>query len=321
LQELGLELPPEAGAPLRGIRYVDGECEAAAEFPGASGLGLRRTTLHQALVARAAEVGVQLEWGTKVEGLVKGGVRTADGRQLAGLVVGADGLRSRVRRWAGLEGSPARHRRFGQRRHYALAPWTDHVEVHWVDGYEAYITPVAAQEIGVAFLWSGRKASFDELLAGIPALERRLAGAVVSSRDQGCGPLEQRSRGVVGENLALVGDAGGYLDAITGEGLALAFHQAFALVEAIEAGDLQRYARAHRRLRRFPDAMTRALLLAERHPWLRRRAVAALARDPALFRRLLGVHARTLPFSALGWGGLLRRLGGLSWASSPPRTT
>jgi len=115
--------------------------------------------------------------------------------------------------------------------------------------------------------------------------------------------------------MALVGDASGYVDAITGEGLALAFHQAFSLVEAIEAGNLGLYARAHRRHRRLPDAMTRALLFAERRPWLRRRAIAALAADPPLFRLLLGVHARTHPPSAVGFRGALRLAWGLTGLS------
>jgi flavin-dependent dehydrogenase len=311
LGELGVVLPAGTGASLKGICYLDGERVAAAEFPGSAGLGLRRTVLHQALAERAAAEGAELAWGQRVEGLVEGGVRTEAGIRHGGLVVGADGLRSRVRTWAGLEGREPRHRRFGQRRHFTLEPWTDHVEVYWADGFEAYVTPVGPREVGVAFLWSGRKATFDQLLADLPALARRLGNAPVASRDLGCGPLHQRVKAVVRGRLALVGDAGGYLDAITGEGLALAFHQAFAVVEAVEAGDLRLYARAHRRLRRLPDALTSALLVAERHPWLRRRAVAALARDRVLFTRLLGVHARTLPPSALGPQGLLRLAFGL----------
>jgi 2-polyprenyl-6-methoxyphenol hydroxylase-like FAD-dependent oxidoreductase len=259
------------------------------------------------------------------------------GRQLvaARWVVGADGLRSRVRQWAGLEGPPARRRRFGVRRHFACRPWSDMVEVHWGPRCEAYVTPVGPEEVGVAMLWSGPPeraaaapapggrdvrpqrdgedrpaaaagACFDSLLALFPALAGRLAGVPAASRDRGAGPLLQRARAVWRGNLALVGDASGYLDAITGEGLAAALHQSAALVAALGAGDLGRYAAAHRRIGRLPGNITALLLAIERRPWLRRRMVRALAAEPALFSRLLGIHARALPPVHLGIDGALR---------------
>ncbi|HSL83916.1 MAG TPA: NAD(P)/FAD-dependent oxidoreductase [Thermoanaerobaculia bacterium] len=354
LVELGVAVPPEASAPFRGIRYLDGEVAAEGDFPGRSssgavgaaaggiqGLGVRRTVLHRALVERAEAAGAELRWGERVTGLEPAaggrggrgllageppGVVTGGGVLRGRFLVGADGLRSRVRGWAGLEGRApapgAPHARFGVRRHYRLAPWSDRVEVHWADRCEAYVTPAGPELVGVAMLWSGGPASFDELLGRVPALARRLAGAPPASRDLGCGPLAQRPRRVARGRIALAGDASGYLDAITGEGLSLAFHQAFALVEAIRAidagaaphrDDFAPYERAHRRLRRLPEALIRLLLLAERRPWLRRRAVRALAADRALFERLLGLHAGTVPVSVLGLSGTLRLGGRLAW--------
>lgn len=348
LAALGVAVPPEASAPFRGIRYLDGEVVAEGDFPGraagdgagpaagpARGVGVRRTVLHRALLARAEAVGVELRWGLRAAGLEppaggasgeRPGVVTRDGTLRGSFLVGADGLRSRVRHWAGLEGradAPGDpHARFGVRRHYRLPPWSDRVEVHWGDRCEAYVTPAGPELVGVAMLWSGGTASFDRLLARFPALARRLAGAPAASRDQGCGPLAQRPRRVARGRIALVGDASGYLDAITGEGLSLAFHQAFALVEAIRAidagtaphgDDFAPYERAHRRLRRLPEALIRLLLLAERRPWLRRRAIRALAADRALFDRLLGLHAGTLPVAVLGLSGTLRLGGRLAW--------
>ncbi len=144
-------------------------------------------------------------------------------------------------------------------------------------------------------LWSGRKAGFDRLLADFPRLEERLAGALPASKDRGWGPLRQRARSVTRGRLALIGDAAGYVDAITGEGLSIAFHQAEALASALQAGDLRSYARQHRRIVALPDAMTRLLLFIERRPALRRRVIRALAREPAVFSRLLAVHCRALP--------------------------
>jgi flavin-dependent dehydrogenase len=318
LGELGVALAPGEGWRFRGIRYLDGDTVAEGVFPRAGGLGVRRLQLHQALARRAAELGVDLCWGVTVHGLAPaepaaklltaGALTDRAGLELAAArwVIGADGLRSRVRRWAGLEGPPARRRRFGVRRHFACRPWSDLVEVHWGPGCEAYVTPVGPEEVGVAMLWSDGKARFDDLLARFPALAAHLEGAPAASRDRGAGPLLQRPRGVCRGNVALVGDAAGYVDAITGEGLAVALHQSAALIEALAAGDLAGYAARHRRIGRLPDHMTALLLAVERRPWLRHRMVRALAAEPALFSRLLGIHARALPPARLGIDGALR---------------
>lgn len=315
LRALGVELGPGAAFPFRGIRYVDGGVVAEGTFPGAGGLGVRRLALHQALVRRAEETGVRLLWGVSARGLAPGsgggyaGVETDQGLVQARWIAGADGLLSKVRRWAGLEKEPGALRRFGVRRHYLIRPWTDCVEVHWGPGCEAYVTPAGPDLVGVAMLWSQEKLGFDDLLARFPALQDRLADAPKASRDRGAGPLHQRVRGVRRANLALVGDAAGYLDAITGEGLAVAFHQSAALAEALRQGNLAGYAAASRRIHRLPDAMTSLMLSLERRPRLRRRAIRALAAEPALFSLLLGIHGRLLPARSLGIDGALR----LAW--------
>ena len=300
LRQFGVELDPDRQRAFRGIRYLDGEIVAEGRFPGVCGAGIRRLHLHQALVARARDLGVAMEWGTRVEALTATGVETSRGPLEARWIVAADGLRSRLRRWAGLEATPARHQRFGVRRHFRAAPWSDCVEVHWARGCEAYVTPISADEVGVAMLWSGQKAGFDRLMERFPRLCERLDGVPDVSRDRGAGPLHQRVRGVVRGRLALVGDASGYVDAITGEGMALAFHQAEALAQALRQGNLRSYARRHRRIVAVPDGMTRLLLWVERRPALRRRVIRALTREPALFSRLLAIHCRALPVRRLG---------------------
>lgn len=316
LRRLGVALAPGRLAPFHGIRYLDGDTVAEGRFPGVSGAGVRRLHLHEALCRRAREVGVHLLWRRRVRGLVGDGgdfrgVETDAGVLTARWLVGADGLRSRVRRWSGLAGRPARRQRFGVRRHFAVAPWTDLVEVYWADGCEAYVTPTGPEEVGVALLWSGRKARFDELMPAFPALAERLRGAPVTSRDRGAGPLRQRVRTAARGRLALVGDAAGYVDAVTGEGLALAFRQVEALVAALERGDLGLYARRQREIGRWADSLTGLLLWVEARPWLRRRVVRALARDPALFSRVLAVHSGARPVRGLGLDSAPRLLWGL----------
>lgn len=320
-----LEVPLGArGRAFRGIRYVAGGRRAEAEFPaGESGRGLRRTELHAALLARTEQAGVELRWGEAATGLTAEGVVTTAGEIRARWVVGADGLRSKVREWSGLA-LPARGpRRFGVRRHLRRAPSGDAVEVIFGERAEIYVTPLGAGEIGVAILWEGPARGFDDLLATrFPAaVAERFAGAERLSRDRGAGPFRQRTRGVVARHgevwIALVGDAAGYVDALTGEGLSLGFREARALAAALAAGDLARYARESRRLRRVPETITRLALVAARRPALAERMVAALGRDPALFSRLLGALAAGAPARAIGVVAALRFLLRLAVSPAP----
>jgi flavin-dependent dehydrogenase len=198
------------------------------------------------------------------------------------------------------------------RRHFGLAPWSGCVEVHWADGAEAYVTPVAPDEVGVALLWRGGSARYDALLARFPALAARLAGAPVRSTVRGAGRFEQRVRRRFAPGVALVGDAAGYLDAITGEGLTLGFLCAEALVDVVAEGrPLADYERAFRARSATLFRMTRLLLLVGALPGLRRRVVWTLARRPDLFDRLLAVTAGQAPLRALGVGGALGLARGL----------
>ncbi len=311
LLRLGVRLGPDRAMPFRGIRFVGDGVSAEGTFPSGDGLGIRRTTLHRALVERAEALGAELRWGVKVTGLRPDGVDTDGGIVKGGLVVGADGRVSAVRRWSGLDGVPARRRRFGVRRHVDVEPWTDRVEVYWADGVEAYVTPVGPRTVGVALLWSGERADFDRLIRRFPGLHERIGGATVVSDDRGAGPLEQRARGVVAGPVALVGDASGYVDAISGEGLGLAFRQAEALVAACRQGDLTAYRDIHRRIVRHPNRMTRLLLLLSDHPRLRRRVLRRLAEQPDLMTRFLALKAAPGGPRAMGREGLVP----LAWAT------
>ena len=277
----------------RGIRYVLGQTEAEGFFGHGCGLGIRRTTLHRVLAGRAEQCGVDLRWRSRAtgfseassdcDGLFTVHVAGDDEDVQARWVVGADGLLSSVRDWAGLALGPSRRRRFGVRRHYQIEPWTDLVEVHWGARCEAYVTPIGKNEIGVALLWSGRTASFDDLLSEFPELRIRLEAASKLGRDRGAGPFDQRVFRVAKGRLLLVGDAAGYLDPITGEGLGLAFKQARVAADAIVNDDSSLYLHAFSRLGWRTRFVTRRLTGLERLPLLRDFIVVCLARHPRLF--------------------------------------
>jgi flavin-dependent dehydrogenase len=304
LAAMGVRLPDGAGRPFVGVRYLDGDVVAEGRFAAGEGRGVRRTLLSSALRARAQELGATLLDGTTLLRFTAGtgGARaeTTAGPLEAGLLVGADGLRSRVRRSAGLEArAPFAAPRSGLRRHFAVAPWTDFVEVHWVDGVEAYVTPVARDEVGVALLWRGGSARYEDLLARFPALAARLAGAPATSGVRGAGRFHQRVRRRCAPGVALVGDAAGFLSAE-------------ALVDTLAAGrPLAAYERAFRERSATLFRMTRLLLVVAGLPPLRRRVIRALARRPDLFDRFLAITAGQAPLRALGVDGALGLARGL----------
>ncbi len=295
LRALGVTIPAGSAFAFGGIRYVQGGRSAEARFrDGARGLGVRRTLLHDTMRRRAEQLGVELSWGTRVNGLHDEGV-VVEGRLVAArFVAAADGQDSRTRRALGLN-LPASHRRVGLRRHVAMAPWSDLVEVHWSDGCEIYVTPVSWGEVCVAALTDDPWLGIDGALERFPALKQRLCGAGIASKDLGSATVVRRARGVTRGRVALLGDAAGSVDAITGEGVTLALHQSVALARALRAGTLDLYAADYRHIVRVADRMGRLMLAIHHRPRLRSLTIAALSNVPPLFSQLLAIHTRSHP--------------------------
>ncbi len=297
LEALGVRLT--SGRAFRGVRFIDEARQAEARLPGRPGLGLRRERLAEALLERARELGVALRSGVPVrEHQALGNrvrVQLGDGSTaVARLLVGADGLRSPLRRRLGWEAPPRRNARFGVRCHYRVAPWTDLVEVHWHRFGEAYVTPVSDEEVGVALLSHGRPLPPAAALSWFPRLSQRLEG-VACGACRGAGPLRQRARRVIGPGVALVGDAAGYVDAISGEGLSIGLGAARRLVARLLSDSLAAYPSDLRRLSRRYDALTVGMLSLSRSPRLRGAALAWLSRSPRSFEALLALAAGDEP--------------------------
>jgi flavin-dependent dehydrogenase len=291
LRELGVEVPSGAGYRFRGIQFVQGSVQVAVDFPEGRGIGVRRTALHELLIQEAEKLGIKLLWKTTVAGIAPDGVRLRDREVRTRWIIGADGGTSRVRRWSELNTPVLTHHRIASRRHYRVRPWTEYMEIYWGPQVQAYVTPISMEEVCVVVLAEKpENANFERALEALPELRERLAGAELCSRERGATTTMQSLARVCRGNVALVGDASGGVDAITGEGLRLAFRQAQALAEAMECGDLRQYEHAHRKLARRPIWMGKVMLQLGRNSRIRGRVLRMLKKNPGLFARLLAIH-------------------------------
>jgi flavin-dependent dehydrogenase len=308
LCELGVVVRPSEGYAVQGIRFLGQKSEVAARFPEGQGIGMRRPALHQRLVEQARACGVSLRWNTPVAAIRGEGVMLAEGLVPAKWIIGADGIGSRVRKWSGLDARMRSERRYAFRRHYRVRPWSDFMEIYWGENVQAYVTPVDQEEVCVVLISRQAGMRFVSIDAEFPELAQRLKPATQASAERGAVTMTQKLKSVYHGRVALIGDASGSVDAITGEGLCLGFRQALALAEALAAGDLRRYQDAHRRLARRPAFMGRLMLLLDGRTALRERVLRALACDADVFSRLLAIHvgAASCPHLAavatlLGW--------------------
>ena len=317
LDRLGLT-DAVGGVPLAGVRYHFRGTIAAGPFPdvagaSATGLAQRRAVLDRVLFeAAAATPGVRARTRAVVEapmvergrvtGLVVDGVE-----RRAPLTVAADGVHSSLRRALGLEG-PTRHRRVGMRAHYRLAggseaaPWVD---IFLGEGHELYVTSLPRGELLVAALANAgaletpAESSFDRWCHAQPFLANRLRGADRLTRLRGVSPLTARVRRGVAPGLALLGDAAGSLDPITGGGMTHALECAELLARhvprVIDEGDaaLAEFERRRRTLLADYALLTRGLLWLEGHPGWIGPALSALRAWPPLLSHLVGVAGGT----------------------------
>lgn len=299
LNRLGVNLPSDVGHPFKGIRFSDVHSSVAADFPIGLGVGIRRTVLHQLLLDRADQIGVNCIWGArKIQ--FAGPYISVDGVGLKpDLIVAADGQNSVARRAYGLHRIVRERRRYGFRRHYRMAPWSQYMELHWGPKCQIYITPVSKDEVCLVSMSRSPTVRLDDALGYFPALRQRLEMGERACRDMGALSVSRKLHRVCRSNIALIGDASGSVDAITGEGLCLSFKQALALAEALRSGNLARYESKHNSLSRRPRAMGTLMLTLDKHSSFQRKALAGLAGCPGIFASLLAVHVGGGSFSDL----------------------
>jgi 2-polyprenyl-6-methoxyphenol hydroxylase-like FAD-dependent oxidoreductase len=309
LRALGISLPPDSTLPFRGIRFVDGEHSARAEFAGAPGFSMRRSKLHQFLLSRAFEAGVEFRWGQHVTTIDEDSVTTVHEKYRYRWLVGADGQNSQVRRWAGLNPRTAGRNRYGFCTHFRVKPWSDVAEVYWARGCQIFVTPMAGEEVCVAVISRDRGVRLEGALPQFPALAARLKDTNPTTKESGDTTSLRILPAVARGRVTLIGDASGTVDAVTGHGLSLSFQQAVPLAEAMILRDLTHYQRVHKRISSVPILMTRLMLLLAGSDWMRQRTIRLFEKSPGLFSRMLAIHTGAAPLSSVG----LAELAAFGW--------
>jgi flavin-dependent dehydrogenase len=300
LEELGVRLDRSQGTPFKGIHFIHGDQQVGATFKHGTGLGLRRTYLHQALVDAATRAGVRLLWNSRVTATANGLV-TVNGETIhCRWIVGADGQNSQARKLADLDSTGKVKVRIGLRQHYRVTPWSEFVEVHWSDFGQMYVTPIGNDAVCVAFISGKRVSRFEDALRHFPKLAGQLQNAVPEDLARGAVTATRDLKKIHRGCFALIGDAAGSVDAVTGEGLAIGFRQATVLATALASDNVAGYEAAVKRIMRVPRAMATLMLSMDGHPAFRRRAFAALEATPGIFEHMLAIHTGAIRPSAFG---------------------
>jgi len=314
LSQLGVDLRAVRPFPFSGFSFFDENSFASARIETGEAWGVRRTVFHRRLVDRASDLGVTFLWATRVIRLDSAGAQTTAGFIPYRWLVGADGCASTVRRSAGLEPRGGARFRFGFRRHYEIAPWTEGVEVHWGEKCQLVITPTGCDEVCVSLFTSNPRLRLERALDRFPAVAGRVAGSRPTSAESGAVTFLSRARAVTKGNMALVGDASCTVDGIAGQGLSLAFQQAIHLAEALVCGELARYDAAHARLARTPILITRLLLAMNANSRFRSKVLRLMAQRPGLFAKMISIHTGEWSPEALPAAEMLRLGWQVMWA-------
>ena len=280
LERLGLRDWQADALSLAGMRVIRGADAVDVRYRDAAGprvaWGLDRLVFDAALAAQAVGLGALLLEHTTFEEPLWTDARVS-GAQLTTRegpatvtcrwLIGADGARSRVANQLGVERRVVAPRRLGMVAHYDGDPeLVDHGEMHVGPGWYVGLAPLGGGRlnVGMALPLDGQvrrsaRQRFQAGIDGIPAVAARLKGRRRLTPIRGASPIGHRVARAAGPGWMLIGDAAGFIDPFTGEGIYRALRSARAAAEALEPGDVradERYLAARRQAFAAKDALT-----------------------------------------------------------------
>ncbi|HXK11380.1 MAG TPA: NAD(P)/FAD-dependent oxidoreductase [Vicinamibacteria bacterium] len=327
--------------PLRGMRLVSPDGTAfRGEYRGRErpGLAVRRLALDAALLDSAREAGAEVREGMRVTDLLREGASVAGvlvdsgGEPVvvrARVVVGADGRRSVVARRLSLLHEHPTRRRFAVRGHWeGVEGLEEFGEMHVGGGGYCGVAPLSPTLANVAFVLDRREiAAAARDLEGFyrrtlrtrwPRLGERLDRARLLESPRALGPLALVCRAAAAPGAVLIGDAAGFYDPFTGEGVVLALRTAELAAEAVQAAvvsgapgplpTLAGYERARRAATGAKFRFNRLLQVAVGSTAAANAIARRLARRPDLADRLVGIAGDLVPARAAFGPGFLWEL-------------
>ncbi|MBV8727957.1 MAG: NAD(P)/FAD-dependent oxidoreductase [Candidatus Eremiobacteraeota bacterium] len=317
---------------IEGIRLHVDETELQLPF-GAPAWAIARSRLDELLLLHAKKAGAQtmtarVENVERIGAHMQVGFRDASGFEHtleADTVVGADGLGSIVARKCDLASRAKRSGRFAVGGHFnGFGSLDGFIEMYVTRKAYFAINPLSSELANVMIVvsesdlhrWTG---AFDERMEQtalqLAAGKRGIGSVQRVGKRVAIGPLAHEVRKVAEENVYVVGDAAGFVDPFTGQGVFLALRSAKLAAEAIEAelahkesaqNVRARYSAEHGKVFGARARVAALVSFLIRTPWLTRRAARNLERSAELRNSIMSVIAGQQPSEPLNSAMILR---------------
>lgn len=312
-------IPTKQRAIIKGINYNLGKINAQAYFLQGSGLGINRLTLSNAFFNKIKNY-------SNIELLTQHKFISLDGSTLvfkekekigklkANFIIGADGLRSTVKNYIETKEKESKWQRYALSAHFSIKPWSNMVEIFLKDKAEAYVTPTGPEEINLVLMWHKNKidksfkgeALFWHILEQFEELAPYFCPSKLKHPPFATGPFHSRPTKIFEmPNIALAGDAAGYIDPLSGEGINIGLFSGRLLGQIAGSAlkekrlplfnEFKRYQNELHRYSLGHTILTYGLLNAQKSPWFFSKALAYFKLRPWALSFLTGLSMGLKP--------------------------